>query len=70
MERTMLNVREVAKRLQVDTSTVHRWVQQGHFPGAYKAGPGHTSPYRIPEEDITAFETKIGATNAKEQRQQ
>jgi excisionase family DNA binding protein len=56
----MLNVREVAGRLQVDTTTIQRWVRQGYFPGAHKAGPGRTSPYRIPEKDVVALMEKMG----------
>lgn len=70
METTMLSIKEVAKRLQVDHTTVHRWVQQGHFPSAHKAGPGLTSPYRIPEEDVIAFEAKIGAPSVQQEQEQ
>ncbi|MCP4543080.1 MAG: helix-turn-helix domain-containing protein [Chloroflexi bacterium] len=55
---TTLSIREVAEQFQVDHSTVHRWVQQGHFPGARKAGPGRTSPFRIPKSDVVAFAAK------------
>ena len=51
----MLSIKEVAEQFQVDHSTVYRWVRQGYFPGARKAGPGRTSPYRIPKSDIVAF---------------
>ena len=36
-----------------------RWLKAGYFPNAHKLTPGgRTSPYRIPEEDILAFEQK------------
>jgi excisionase family DNA binding protein len=54
-----LTVAEVAERLNVHPTTVQRWVRLGHFPGAYKKGPGRNSPYIVPETDIAAFEEKI-----------
>jgi excisionase family DNA binding protein len=60
METKTLSTREVAERLKVDITTIQRWVLQGHFPNAHKAGPGRTSPYRIPFEDVKALEVKLG----------
>lgn len=54
-----LTITELAERLQVERTTVYRWVRAGHFPGAHRAGPGKTSPVRIPIEDVEAFEAKI-----------
>jgi len=66
----MMSIREVAEQFQVDHSTVYRWVQQGHFPNAHKAGPGLTSPYRIPEEDVVAFAEKIKTPSTQQEEQQ
>ena len=53
----MLSAKEAAKRLGVAATTLSRWVKIGRFPNAYKLDPkAHNSPYRIPEEDILAFE--------------
>lgn len=54
-----ISVPDAAERLGVDRVTVWRWVQAGEFPNAYRLNPNNPrSPYRIPEEDITAFEEK------------
>lgn len=50
--------KEVATRLNVTSRAIQDWVRQGYFPNAYKVGPGKTSPYRIPEKDVVAFEEK------------
>jgi excisionase family DNA binding protein len=53
------SVKEVAERFGASKLTVYRWLQAGHFPNAYKLTPGgKTSPYRIPEGDVLAFEEK------------
>ena len=51
--------RQVADRLGATPQAVAAWIRQGKFPNAYKLDPeGQTSPYRIPESDIIAFEKK------------
>ncbi len=51
------SVKEAAKRLGVAATTLSRWVKIGRFPNAYKLDPNaKNSPYRIPEEDVEAFE--------------
>lgn len=50
-----LTVREAAKALGARVRTVQKWLNQGHFPGAYKLGPGTTSPWRIPQTDVDTF---------------
>ena len=53
----LYTTREAADRLGVTTRTIQTWIHAGKLPGAYKLNPdGPTSPYRIPEEDIIAFE--------------
>lgn len=53
----MLTAQEASRRLGVTPRAIAKWVQQGIFPGAYKVNPlGISSPYRIPIEDIEAFE--------------
>jgi len=55
----MYTVRETAERLEVTIGAIHKWIRRGSFPNAYKLNPdAHTSPYRIPEADILAFEEK------------
>ena len=52
-----LTTAETAKRLGVTTQAIAKWIRRGLFPNAYKVNPyGVTSPYRIPEEDVEAFE--------------
>lgn len=67
---TTLTIREIAERLQVTHATVHRWVKRGYFPNAYRAGPGRTSPYRIPVEDVEALETRLRQTPANQEPEQ
>jgi excisionase family DNA binding protein len=69
METKVLSTREVAERLDVDITTIQRWVLQGHFPNAHKAGPGRTSPYRIPLEDVEALEVKISMPRSGDREQ-
>jgi len=55
----LYTTREVAERLGATPQAVQAWIRQGKFPNAYKLQPdGKTSPYRIPEGDVTAFEEK------------
>ena len=54
-----LTTKQIADRLRVDRATVLYWIRKGHFPDARKAGPGRTSPYRIPESNVVAFEEKL-----------
>jgi excisionase family DNA binding protein len=51
-----LTVGQVAKRLGVTTRTIVRWLNAGHFANAYKLNPVITSPWRVPEESVAAFE--------------
>ncbi len=52
-----LTTAEAAERLGVTPQALHKWIQQGHFPNAYKLNPhAKNSPLRIPETDIIAFE--------------
>lgn len=55
-----MSIPEVAERLGVHRVTVHRWVvNKNYFPHAYQVNPHESrSPYRIPEEDVIAFEEK------------
>jgi len=53
----ILNVHEVARLLKVSDATVRIMVREGKFPNAYQMTPGkETSPFCIPEKDVTAFE--------------
>jgi excisionase family DNA binding protein len=54
-----LSTAQAAERLGVTQQAIAKWIRQGLFPNAYKINPyGRTSPYRIPERDIEAFEEK------------
>lgn len=48
----VLTVGQAARALGVSKRTVSRWLAQGHLPGAYKAGFGLTSPWRIPSSTV------------------
>ena len=55
----LYSTKEVANRLGVTSRAIQDWIQQNKFPNAYKLNPdGRTSPYRIPEKDVVAFEEK------------
>jgi excisionase family DNA binding protein len=45
-----LAVRQVAERLNVDRTTITRWINAGHFPSA------NNSPFRVPNADVEQFE--------------
>jgi excisionase family DNA binding protein len=49
---------EIAELCGVTPRTVNRWINTGCFPGARK-GPGRTSPYRVPREEVEAFKALI-----------
>lgn len=50
-----LTVSQAAKRLQVDTATVRRWIEDGEFPGTIRTRP-RTGEYRIPVSAVIRFE--------------
>ena len=55
MER-FLSAAQVAKRFNVTSRTVVRWIDEGLFPGAFKANPDVTnSPYLIPVLVVDKF---------------
>ena len=43
-----LRVHQVAKRLQVSTRTIYRWIAEGLLPNAYRVGGG----WRVPQSDL------------------
>lgn len=51
-------VSELSERYDVTVVTIRRWINKEYFPGAYKGGPGDTSPYRIPESAVEYFESE------------
>lgn len=59
-----LSVTEAAERLEVSNSTIIRYIKSGYFPDAYRSNPHATrgAAWRIPEEDVEAFEEKRRAT--------
>lgn len=52
-----LSKSQVAKRLEVSSITVTRWIRQGLFPNARKKNPYNpASHWIIPEEDVIRFQ--------------
>jgi len=48
---------EIAKRLNVTTRTVGRWIEDGLFEGATKINPNiRNSPFIVPKTSVDAFE--------------
>lgn len=43
---------DVAKRYDVDKSTVSRWIKDGYLPGTIKKGPYPNSPSIIPQSAL------------------
>jgi len=51
-----LSVAEVAKRLNVTSRTVARWIAEGEFPGVFQVNPGvKNSSYLIPRKSYEQF---------------
>ena len=48
----MMTVAEVAERLKMTPTTVYRWIEAGHFPGAKKTPTGL---WRIPEAVVESI---------------
>lgn len=55
-ERNYYSVTELAARWEVTERAVRKWIVQGAFPNAYKVGLGKGSHYRVPVDDVAAFE--------------
>lgn len=54
-----LRTAEVAKRFDVNSRTILRWVKDGYFPGAIKQNPhASNSPILIPEQAVEDFAQK------------
>lgn len=49
-------VSDLAAMFDVEQRTIIRWIEQGHFPGAYRTKPG--GHYRIPPAAVIAFDKK------------
>ncbi len=47
-----LTVGQAAELLQVDRTTVWRWMKDGRFKGVRRKGFGPTSPNLIPQESV------------------
>ena len=58
-QKEYLTVVEVAAILKKHGSTICRYIEDGHFPGAKKTGLGIRSPWRIPVEAVEAVKEKI-----------
>jgi excisionase family DNA binding protein len=58
-----LTITQAAERLEVDRSTVWRWVQEGHFEGVRRKGLGLTSPVLIPVESVEKVARILGLSN-------
>jgi excisionase family DNA binding protein len=58
---TNLTVVEVAEILEIKPRTVRKYIERGHFPGAFRLDPTREkSEYRIPKEDVSNFLAKQG----------
>lgn len=53
-------ISQVAELLNVDRSTVWRWVDQGVFKNVRRKGFGETSPYAIPETSVHEVAKRLG----------
>ncbi len=62
----ILTVEEVAQRLRMPTKSVGNLLRARAFPGAFKAGLGSKSPWRIPESSLRAFIAKQQAAHQPE----
>lgn len=49
-----LTVRQIADGAGVTVDAVKKWIADGRFPNAYRAGQGRTHPWFVPESDIVA----------------
>ena len=62
MEDQLLTIREVAKRLRVDATTVRHWIKQGLIAVVTLPCVGKRRSYRIP---MTEFEKIAGQSGEK-----
>jgi hypothetical protein len=53
-----MKAKEVAEFLSLNVETVRVLARQGKFPGAYKVGPKHSSPIRIPWAAVQEYRQK------------
>lgn len=51
----LLTVREVAKQLRVDETTVRRWIKQGILPAIALPHRGNRQAYRIKRDVLDAL---------------
>jgi len=58
MSNQYLTPNQAAKRIGVAGKTIRRWIHEGEFPNAYRLSSRPKSPYRIPIEDIEAYEAR------------
>ena len=59
----VLTTGQAGRRLGVTKKAIGDWIKKGLFPGAYRVNPSSRhSPFRIPVEDVEAFEEKRRAT--------
>ena len=65
MDTNTLNSKHAAELLGISYRTMQTWLKQGVFPHAYKLHPGnqHTSPYRIPCEDVDKILSERNPSN-------
>ena len=53
-----MTVRELSARWRVSERAVQKWIGERAFPNAYRVGLGRGSHWRVPFEDVIAFEDK------------
>jgi len=56
MSKEYLTPDQAAERFDVTGKTIRRWIHLGYFPNAYQLSTAKRSPYRIPMDDIDAFD--------------
>ncbi len=55
IDNDFMSVTDASKRLQVDPSTVRRWIYAGFFPNTVRVSPKR-GEYRIPIRAVEIFE--------------
>lgn len=61
-----VSVAEVAKRFNVTTRTVVRWIADGELPGAFQVNPNvRNSPFLVPLASVEALEKRKQGAEAR-----
>ena len=52
MKDKLYGVTELADLFQVSRQTIHNWIEEGRFPGAFSAGDGRGRMVLVPASDV------------------